>query len=424
MDVDSNCLPRRDPFFSQFSTVDQVGGWLQFSAQLPLTERNTLYVRSSYKSIANQALLKVDPIRRKYAVVTGTPGIGKSVFVYYVMWRLIKDKKRVLFFASDGNFYFDGTTMFTYEALPSKSNLQFWSTDLWCLVDSVDPTSIPGLPYLGCSILLASSPRRDCIGEFKKLVPTPDVFYMPLWTKEEVAEIAPMYPSAADVWQNRFECLGGVPRLVLQDIRKDPQELLTNACTSCSLDDCIMLVSIDSEISSKTKIVQTLIHIHSQEPYQDDEVVYASDLAMSVIVRTKWVLVRAKLQQLLATSDGNRLVQALCGYIFEPYCMNLLENGGKFKYRELLSGNQVRSRKASKRKRGTGTIEIPRSSQPRQIVERVEADQVHEQLYVPQSSNYTAINAWMPQFGGFQMTVGKNHDIKDGAADDLAKLGH
>ncbi|OWZ06192.1 Crinkler (CRN) [Phytophthora megakarya] len=29
----------------------------------------------------------------------------------------------------------------------------------------------------------------------------------------------------------------------------------------------------------------------------------------------------------------------------------------------------------------------------------------------------------MPQFGGFQMTVGKKHDIKDGAADDLAKLG-
>ncbi|KAG2959340.1 hypothetical protein PC120_g28165, partial [Phytophthora cactorum] len=26
-------------------------------------------------------------------------------------------------------------------------------------------------------------------------------------------------------------------------------------------------------------------------------------------------------------------------------------------------------------------------------------------------------------FGGFQMTVGKTHDIKGGAADDLAKLG-
>ncbi|KAG2766716.1 hypothetical protein Pcac1_g21821 [Phytophthora cactorum] len=207
-----------DPFFSKFQTVYQVGDWLEFSSLLPLTRRQKLYIRSSYRVIADQALLNPDGNMVKYAVVTGTPGVGKSVFVYYVMWRLIKDRKRVLLFEGEGNFYFDGTTMFTCKALPDKSNLQFWSPDLWCLVDSLDPTSIPGLPYRRCSVLLASTPRRDCIGEFKKLAPTPDVFYMPLWTKEELATIAPMYPHAAAVWENRFECLGGVPRLVLQDI--------------------------------------------------------------------------------------------------------------------------------------------------------------------------------------------------------------
>ncbi|KAG3004984.1 hypothetical protein PC120_g18262 [Phytophthora cactorum] len=367
-----------DPFFSKFQTVDEVNSWLQFSALLPLTERQTLYIRSSYKSIAAQALTKVDPNRRKYAVITGTPGIGKSVFVYYVMWRLIKDRKRVLLFEGEGNFYFDGTTMFTCKALPDKSNLQFWSPDLWCLVDSLDPTSIPGLPYRRCSVLLASTPRRDCIGEFKKLAPTPDVFYMPLWTKEELATIAPMYPHAAAVWENRFECLGGVPRLVLQDIETDPQAWLMSACNSCSLDDCIMLVSIYSEINSKTKIAQILIHIHSQEPYREYKVVYASDLAMQLIVRTKWRLDRAKLQSLLGSSDGNPLAQSLCGYIFELYSMDLLEQGGTFVYRKLLS-------EKSKRKRGTpadGTIDIPRSSQPRQIAERVEVGQLANQLSV------------------------------------------
>ncbi|KAG4222135.1 hypothetical protein PC116_g29390, partial [Phytophthora cactorum] len=106
-----------DPFFSKFQTVYQVNSWLEFPALLPLTERQKLYVRCSYKSIATQALTKVDPNRRKYAVITGTPGIGKSVFVYYVMWRLIKDRKRVLLFEGEGNFYFDGTTMFTCKAL-------------------------------------------------------------------------------------------------------------------------------------------------------------------------------------------------------------------------------------------------------------------------------------------------------------------
>ncbi|KAG2851988.1 hypothetical protein PC113_g15428 [Phytophthora cactorum] len=181
------------PFFSQFPTVDQVGDWLEFPALLPLTERQKLYVRCSYKSIAAQALTKVDPNRRKYAVITGTPGIGKSVFVYYVMWRLIKDKMRVLFITRQPPIYFDGSTIHECKQLPYSGNQQFWSPDLWCLVDSVDPTNVAGMPIECCSVLLASTPRRDCIGEFKKLVPTPDVFYMPLWTTEELATIAPIH---------------------------------------------------------------------------------------------------------------------------------------------------------------------------------------------------------------------------------------
>ncbi|KAG2872047.1 hypothetical protein PC115_g24703 [Phytophthora cactorum] len=188
-----------DPFFSKFQTVYQVGDWLEFPALLPLTERQKLYVRCSYKSIAAQALTKVDPNRRKYAVITGTPGIGKSVFVYYVMWRLIKDKKRVLFITRQPPIYFDGSTIHECKQLPYSGNQQFWSPDLWCLVDSVDPTNVAGMPIECCSVLLSSTPRRDCIGEFKKLAPTPDVFYMPLWTKEELATIAPMYPHAAAV---------------------------------------------------------------------------------------------------------------------------------------------------------------------------------------------------------------------------------
>ncbi|KAG2954345.1 hypothetical protein PC118_g24862 [Phytophthora cactorum] len=72
-----------DPFFSKFQTVYQVGDWLEFSSLLPLTRRQKLYIRSSYRVIADQALLNPDGNMVKYAVVTGTPGVGKSVFVYY-----------------------------------------------------------------------------------------------------------------------------------------------------------------------------------------------------------------------------------------------------------------------------------------------------------------------------------------------------
>jgi hypothetical protein len=132
-----------------------------------------------------------------------------------------------------------------------------------------------------------------------------------------------------------------------------------------------MLMSIYSEINSKTKIAQILIHIRSQEPYREYEVVYASDLAMQLIVRTKWQLDRAKLQSLLGSSDANPLAQSLCGYIFEFYCMDRLEQGGTFVFRKLVSGADMRKRDTIKRKRGNPdnedeeAIDIPPSSQPR-----------------------------------------------------------
>ncbi|KAG3113290.1 hypothetical protein PI126_g24760, partial [Phytophthora idaei] len=147
-----------------------------------------------------------------------------------------------------------------------------------------------------------------------------------------------------------------------------------------------MLVSIYSEINSKAKIAQILIHIHSQEPYREYEVAYASELAMQVIARTKWRSDRAKMQNLLGSCDGNPLAQSLCGYFFEPHSMDLLEQGGTFVCRKLLSGAEMRKRDTIKRKRGTPdnedeeTIDIPRSSQPRQIAEQVKVDQHANQL--------------------------------------------
>ncbi|KAL7684896.1 hypothetical protein Plhal304r1_c033g0104651 [Plasmopara halstedii] len=69
--------------------------------------------------------------------------------------------------------------------------------------------------------------------------------------------------------------------------------------------------------------------------------------------------------------------------------MDRLEQGGAFEYRELLSGRREHIS-------ADGTIDIPRSQQSRQVAERVEVGQHAYQLHVPRTSNYTAIDAWMP----------------------------
>ena len=57
------------------------------------------------------------------------------------------------------------------------------------------------------------------------------------------------------------------------------------------------------------------------------------------------------------------------------------------------------------------------------VVDKVERNQTRNQLHVPKTTNYAAIDAWIPGIGAFQMTVGKRHDIKGGARKDLAMLG-
>ena len=51
------------------------------------------------------------------------------------------------------------------------------------------------------------------------------------------------------------------------------------------------------------------------------------------------------------------------------------------------------------------------------------ANQTLNQLYVPKSKNYAAIDAWIPGVGAFQITVGKNHELNGRVEKDLAELG-
>jgi hypothetical protein len=247
---------------------------------------------------------------------------------------MIKAKKRVCFITQ--YVYFDGVRMWEFNSMPPRTDRQFWTMDLWCLIDSADPTTMPGLPYDDCSILLATTPRSDYLSPFRKLVSIPPVFYMPLWSRAELQCIASLYPNAS-TWENRFIVLGGVPRYVLEDVSKHPESLLRSACRECSLDDTIHVVSIDSEITAKTKVVQKLIHLHSKDPYTEAEVCYASPAAIRIIAHTNWQRCHQEMQTLLGSADGNPLVAALCGYIFEPHARKLLEKGGEFDCRELVA---------------------------------------------------------------------------------------
>jgi hypothetical protein len=99
---------------------------------------NRLYIRKCYVTIAS-SIVQVSGAHK--AIIFGTPGIGKSLFLIYLLWRLVKEGKRVLFIYGKFYIYYDGNGgvfRFSRTRLPLDDDDLFWNDTLWCLFDAKD----------------------------------------------------------------------------------------------------------------------------------------------------------------------------------------------------------------------------------------------------------------------------------------------
>jgi hypothetical protein len=409
--------PCRVPFFNNIGSIaENDGGWISFGQEnIPSTKLGNLYIRDCYRTIA-ASITDRNGIQK--AIITGTPGIGKSLFLIYLLWQLVKKRQRVLFIYHPFSIYYDengDVLQFESGRLPSDIDYSFWNDTLWCLFDAKfkEEADLGHLPVGLSTFILSTSPRRGMVNDFKK-PPVPQTFYMPIWTETELAVIAPLFPNSDNEWRERFRILGGIPRHVLEDTKDSPTAILGAACKKCSLDNCIEEIGIDSAITDKSKVIHSLVHITSAPPFETSSVCYASQAALNIIVQHKEQKARLRMRDLLASCEGNPLTAALCGYIFEQYAIELLEKGGEFPCRQLFHGNK-------KIKPDDMTLQLQSSNKI--VADRVMHNQTLNQLYVPKTKNYTAIDAWIPGVGAFQITISEKHGIKGQAEDDLAKLG-
>jgi len=223
--------PCEIPFFKSICSASEIDGWISLGQEVSSTNLNMFYIRESYRAIAQSI-----KSGRNKVIITGTPGIGKSIFIIYLFWKLVKEGKRVLFIYHPDQVYYDGNGgLFYVNTIPSSGDRVFWNDTLWCLFDakSKEAKDLNALPYELCTFVLSTSPRREMLNDFRK-PPVPQVFYMPLWTKAELEKIAPLFPNANE-WPYRFEILGGIPRRVLEDTSRNPTEILEEACSDCTL---------------------------------------------------------------------------------------------------------------------------------------------------------------------------------------------
>jgi hypothetical protein len=143
---------------------------------IPFSTLNRLLVRNSYQTIAT----RIRPGANK-TIITGTPGIGKTLSLIYLTWKLVKAGKRVLLIYHPDTIYFDGQGgVFEFSCLPSLVDYTFWSSDLWCLFDAKykEKGDLHLFPCESCTFVLSTSSRRDFVNDFQK-PPDPQIFFMP-----------------------------------------------------------------------------------------------------------------------------------------------------------------------------------------------------------------------------------------------------
>jgi len=106
-----------------------LNAWIEFETVIPGTALKKINVRECFEQIAS----KIKPFHM--AVVTGTAGTGKSIFLLYLLYKLLKEGKAVCFVGSGVQLYFntDGEIFeIDFAALPRFTDHRFWNINTWC----------------------------------------------------------------------------------------------------------------------------------------------------------------------------------------------------------------------------------------------------------------------------------------------------
>ncbi|KAK2464475.1 hypothetical protein APHAL10511_003454 [Amanita phalloides] len=170
-------------------------------------------------------------------VITGQPGIGKSIWIYYALRRRLAERKPVI-------WYLDQTRYLFVEEGVYKVPDEFhdFTVFVWTLVDSdEDEGGVPEnlvMRHTRHSVIYCSSPSRDRWSRLHKTVRHYN-FIMNPWKSKEILRVTSTSPPGAILHEsvNRvFNEFGPTPRLCIdylcydkiEQYRKDVQEAISN----------------------------------------------------------------------------------------------------------------------------------------------------------------------------------------------------
>ncbi|RPB19041.1 hypothetical protein L211DRAFT_668245 [Terfezia boudieri ATCC MYA-4762] len=384
---------------------------------------STIFVRDAYTHLFNiiawndTAISTGTPNKRSY-IITGTPGIGKSFFGFYLIYRLAREfpdhniewqdnAVRVILFADGGiNYQQSGYSIISVNSHGEGAFItNFTHCNTFYIADAIEP--IAGRTR---RFVLVTSPKRD---RYKELAKAPNVYKlgMPIWDELELERLWKLrFPSITESdWRGYFSKWDGVPRSILEKTNSFYQEDLYNNCQAVDIDACMKWIGTNRYNS--TSISGTVLHmtVTPEGKYEDFRVKFASLYIENIIVSYYERNMPKMITKYILDTEEDSVYASTRGYIFEAIAHWILARGGKFQVRRL--GDLTEE-----------TIALPKLVQQ----SFYSVDEIKPGFYSrPRSRTFETIDSLCiyrvaEHDSLFQITVGRQHSIKVNGLENLS----
>ena len=318
----------------------------------PILKSPVLFVRHFYDAFyagvlgdARNGYTKGN-VRFRSVCVTGNPGIGKSSFGYYALFRALRDGRTVVYQAekllrkdtAQKMFLFKGPSV-SVDPLAIDDALD--DPDAVFISDSIVPVDVDAFT------LYVTSPRRERTWEYGK-TDSNSMRYFPVLTWDEIdAMRVACFPhvSEADA-KERYTRWGGIPRYVLAHTGVERRSL-EGAINDVQVGDLSVAFDEPGERDNDSKGSHRVFHIKVHGEVDDtlrtdDPAFYkfltrdfASSYVANEVAQRATALQRAEMVRLFNKSEGYREMAVARGHLFEALALERLSFGGRFPVRKL-----------------------------------------------------------------------------------------
>ena len=374
------------------------------------TMQDKLIVRQCYTEMRAQimnwlnAKFKPRKPRTGMFVITGTPGIGKSVFLAYMVAFLVEQGYSIVI--QRGQKFWSrqsGSGKTVADGKTEPKLLEDAKAVLLADPLGSETASVVEHRFAGCTIVFTSLRERCYNKTWKQQSPYSERRYMPIWSREELVRhrkvLFPTYEEK-DV-RNAHALLGGSVRWLADLVKKQArvsdqseaaQELIDQYLSIESFEDLNLLLrhfenpqNAEDRANSK---MSYLLQIHAEQsqlvPFEKPTVrLIDSKVAVQMICEKLNLKTEEKQKEFVAQYLGAKPLGSLVGQVFQSFVLECLTGKGKKKH--LLCGKCLGSAETFK-------VEVPNQRKELQTEAAGENKEplAAAQLYHPLADNFPA----------------------------------